>query len=125
MVKVSIIIKTLNEEENIRRAIKSSLAAIEGRGEVVVADSASTDHTIEIAKEFPITITQIKNPAERCCGVGPQLGYQHCSGEYIYILDGDMELKAAFLKRAIEISRQRAQCSWSWWLCSRNACRTP
>ena len=103
MVKVSIIIKTLNEEENIRRAIESSLAALEAEGDIVIADSASTDRTIKIAKEFPVTIVQIEKPAERSCGVGPQLGYQHSSGEYIYILDGDMELKGAFLRRAIEI----------------------
>jgi glycosyltransferase involved in cell wall biosynthesis len=103
VVKVSIVIKTLNEEENIRRAIKSALAAVAGGSEVVVADSASTDLTIEVAKEFPVTIVQITNPAERCCGVGPQLGYQHTKGDYIYILDGDMELKASFLQRAIEI----------------------
>ena len=103
MVKVSIIIKTLNEEENIRGAIESSLAAVEAEGDIVIADSASTDRTIKIAKEFPVTIVQIENPAERSCGVGPQLGYQYSSGEYIYILDGDMELKGAFLRRAIEI----------------------
>jgi len=103
VVKVSIVIKTLNEEKNIRMSIKSSLAVVARGGEVVIADSASTDNTIEIAKEFPVTIVQIKNPAERCCGIGPQLGYQHTKGDYIYILDGDMELKASFLERAIEI----------------------
>ncbi len=104
MIRVSIIIKTLNEEKNIRRAIESSLDAVAARGgEVVIADSASTDRTIEIAKQFPVTIVQIKNPDERCCGIGPQLGYQYTRGDYVYILDGDMELKAPFLQRAIEI----------------------
>ncbi len=103
MVRVSIIIKTLNEETNIRRAIESSLAAVKPfQGEVVVADSGSQDKTIEIAKQYPVTLVQLRNPAERCCGVGPQLGYQHTLGEFIYILDGDMELKAPFLRRAMD-----------------------
>jgi glycosyltransferase involved in cell wall biosynthesis len=54
MAKVSIVIKVLNEEFNIRRAIESSLAAVAHHdGEVIVADSVSTDQTIEIAKQFP------------------------------------------------------------------------
>ncbi len=103
-VRVSVIIKTLNEEKNIDRAIESSLGAVAPfGGEVVLADSCSTDRTIEIAKQFPVTIVQIKNPGERCCGAGPQLGYQYTNGAYVYILDGDMELNAQFLQRAIGI----------------------
>jgi glycosyltransferase involved in cell wall biosynthesis len=104
MAKVSIVIKALNEELNIRKAIESALAAVAGYdSEIVVADSASTDRTIEVAKQFPASIVQLEHANERCCGIGPQLGYQHCSGEYIYILDGDMELKAPFIERAIGI----------------------
>ena len=46
---------------------------------------------------------QLERASERSCGIGPQLGYQHSNGEYVYILDGDMELKAPFLERAIGI----------------------
>jgi GT2 family glycosyltransferase len=104
MAKVSIVIKVLNEEFNIRRAIESSLAVLANHdGEVIVADSVSTDRTIEIAKQFPISIVQLERGADGCCGIGPQLGYEHSNGEYVYILDGDMELKAPFLERAIGI----------------------
>jgi glycosyltransferase involved in cell wall biosynthesis len=104
MAKVSIVIKALNEESNIGKAIESALAAVLAYdGEVIVADSASTDRTIEVAKQFPVSIVQLNDVNERCCGIGPQLGYQHCSAEYIYILDGDMELKAPFVERAIGI----------------------
>jgi glycosyltransferase involved in cell wall biosynthesis len=104
MAKVSIVIKALNEELNISKAIESALAAVAGYdSEVVIADSASTDRTIEVAKQFSVSIVQLEHANEGCCGIGPQLGYQHCSGEYIYILDGDMELKARFIERAISI----------------------
>lgn len=104
MVKVSIIIKALNEESNIRRAIESSLAATASLdGEVIIADSCSTDGTIEVAKRFPASIVQLRRADERCCGIGPQLGFQHSLGHYVYILDGDMELKADFLKKAVAI----------------------
>jgi GT2 family glycosyltransferase len=104
MAKISIVIKALNEELNIRGAIESSLAALANLdGEVIIADSASVDRTVEIAKQFPVSIVQLKNPGDQCCGVGPQLGFEHSRGEYVYILDGDMELKAPFLERAAGI----------------------
>lgn len=101
--RVSIIIKALNEEKRIARAIESSLRALERvGGEVILADSCSTDQTIEIAKRYPIKIVQLAHPAERCCGVGPQLGYQHSCGDYVYILDGDMDLRADFIDQAVQ-----------------------
>ncbi len=104
MAKVSVVIKTLNEEINIRRAIESSIVALKNHdGEVVVSDSVSTDRTVNIAKQFPISIVQLERADDRSCGIGPQLGYEHANGDYIYILDGDMELKGPFVDRAINI----------------------
>ena len=99
---VSIVIKAFNEEKNICAAIESSLAAVdEVGGEVVLADSCSTDRTVELASRYPIRIVQLAHPQERCCGAGPQLGYQHCRGEYVYILDGDMRMLPGFLAPAL------------------------
>lgn len=107
--RVSIIIKALNEEKRIAAAITSALAAVEQiGGEVILADSCSTDRTIEIASGYPIRIVQLANPQERCCGIGPQLGYQHARGEFVYILDGDMELDKAFLPQAIAFLEQHS-----------------
>ena len=64
--KVSVIIKALNEEQRIAAAIQSALDAVaELGGEVILADSVSSDNTIAIASEFPITIVQLKNPQEK------------------------------------------------------------
>jgi len=110
MLKVSVIIKGLNEESNIARAIESSLAAVAPYGgEVILADSASTDRTIDIALQYPITVVQLCNPEERCCGIAAQLGYQHSHGEYIYILDGDMKLDSSFLKIALDFLQHEPQ----------------
>jgi GT2 family glycosyltransferase len=104
MAKVSIIIKTLSEETTISRAISSALeAAAPHGGEVIVADSGSTDRTVERAMSYPISVVQLANPQQRCCGIGPQLGFQHSIGDYVYILDGDMELDKGFLREAIDL----------------------
>lgn len=101
--KVSVIIKALNEERNIVRAIESALAAVAvvGSGEVILADSMSTDRTVDLASAYPVRIVQLANPNDRCCGVGAEIGYRIASGDYLYILDADMELDGDFLKAAI------------------------
>lgn len=100
--RVTIVIKAYNEEANIRAAIESSLAALaEVGGEVVLADSYSTDRTVELASAYPIRIVQLAHARERCCGAGPQLGYQHSRGEYVYLMDGDMRMLPDFLAPAL------------------------
>ena len=64
--RVTVIIKALNEERHIDAAIRSALAALAGiDGEVILSDSGSADRTVEIARQYPITILQLKNTAER------------------------------------------------------------
>lgn len=105
---VSVIIKAYNEQDCIARSIESAIAAIETLdGEVILADSLSTDHTIDIAKKYPITIVQAVNAKDRRCGIGPQLGFQHAKGDFIYILDADMELDKNFLVTGLDILRSK------------------
>lgn len=105
-VTVSVIIKTLNEENKVTVAIESALEAVaEIGGEVILADSGSTDRTIEIAQQYPIGIIQLSNKDEKCCGIGPQLGYQIAKGEFVYILDGDMKMLPNFLPQAVDLMK--------------------
>jgi glycosyltransferase involved in cell wall biosynthesis len=100
--RVSIIIKALNEEKRIVAAVESALAAVRAvGGEVVLADSCSSDQTVARASSYPIRIVQLAHADERCCGIGPQLGYQHSAGDFVYILDGDMEMLPGFLPEAL------------------------
>lgn len=101
--KLSVIIKCLNEENNIARCIESVLAATVGiNTEIILVDSISTDRTIDIAKTYPIQIIQFRNKEDSSCGSAPQLGYQESTGDLIYLIDGDMEMAPGFLKSAIE-----------------------
>lgn len=108
--RVSIVIKALNEEANVAAAIESCLAALSGMdGEVVLADSASTDGTVQVARRYPIRIVQLARPQERSCGAGPQLGWQHCQGEYVQIVDGDMKMVPGFLEQALSFLAQHPE----------------
>jgi glycosyltransferase involved in cell wall biosynthesis len=68
---------------------------------VILADSGSTDRTLEIASALPVRVVQLANTAERCCGAGAQLAFQHARGEYFYLLDGDMVLDPDFISAGI------------------------
>jgi glycosyltransferase involved in cell wall biosynthesis len=102
---VTVLIKALNEERHVAAAIESAIAALttlEGmRGEIILADSASTDRTVEIAAQYPVKIVSLTNVADRSCGTGVQLGYQYSSGRYVCLIDGDMVLHEPFLSAAI------------------------
>lgn len=100
---VSIIIKALNEEHRIAAAIESALMALpNGRGEVILSDSGSTDRTIEIARKYPVKIVQVQAPATASCGLGPQLGYQYSDTSYVCLMDGDTELAPDFIIEAMK-----------------------
>lgn len=109
---VSVIIKALNEEARIAQAIESALAAVAPLGgEVVLADSGSSDRTVAIASAYPIRIVQLLDPRERSCGIGPQLGFQHSRGDYLYLMDGDMQLQPDFLEQGLAFLAQHPECA--------------
>lgn len=99
---VSILIKALNEEARIADCLAAAVREAQSiDGEVVLVDSLSTDRTVEIARSYPIRIVQFSRVEDCGCGAAVQLGYQFAVGEYIYVLDGDMELQTGFLARAL------------------------
>lgn len=104
---VSIIIKAFNEERHIAAAIESALAALADiDGEVILADGASTDRTVAIARKYPIKIARLNDTADRSCGAGAQLGFQYSSGEFLCLMDGDMRLDGPFLAAGIRFLRE-------------------
>ncbi|KAB2965132.1 MAG: glycosyltransferase family 2 protein [Thermoanaerobaculia bacterium] len=53
-IRLSVIITTFNEEINVADCVRSVLWA----DEILLVDSFSTDRTVEIAREFPVTLLQ-------------------------------------------------------------------
>lgn len=100
--KLSILIKALNEEALIANCLEAALAeSLKVDGEVILVDSLSTDRTVEIARHYPIRIIQFDQKKDRGCAAAVQLGYQYAHGEYLYILDGDMILQPGFISLAL------------------------
>lgn len=117
---VSIIIKTLNEQARLGQTLVTAvqgLARLKDKsqayplGEIIVADSGSTDRTLEIAAEHGARIAQVKPPATGSCGVGPQLGFQYSKYEFVCLMDGDMELDPEFLVEAVAYLNDHPACA--------------
>lgn len=104
---ITIGIKALNEQANIAAALESACAAAAAvGGEVVLADSGSTDDTVAIALGFaargkPVKVVQLPPRAFRSCGTGAQLAFQHSRGRFFYLLDGDMVLDPEFVREGL------------------------
>lgn len=101
---LSIIIPCKNEEANIARCIKSILGEVRDikNTEILLVDSASNDRSIEVAKQFPVNIIQLKHRWIHSPAAARYLGCLNTKGEYIFIIDADMELLAGFLEKAIK-----------------------
>lgn len=121
--RVTIGVKALNEERHIAASLASAVDAADLVGaEVILADSSSVDRTVEIARQFPVRIIQLADPAERSCGAGAQLAFQDACGEYFYLLDGDMVLARDFLKHGISYLEEHPEvAAVGGHVCEKNA----
>src|SRR5258708_15756357 len=90
--QLSVVIITYNEEANIGRTLTSVQPLIaDGKGEIIVVDSGSTDRTVEIAKSFGAKVF-----VEEWKGYAAQKNsaIEKAEGEWILRLDADQEVSA-------------------------------
>jgi len=88
---LSVVIITHNEEDNIGRTLASVRPLIaDGKGEIIVVDSGSTDRTVEIAKSFgaKVFIEEWKGYAAQ-----KNSAIDKAAGEWILTLDADEEVE--------------------------------
>lgn len=109
--KLSVIIVARNEERNIARCIESVLKQTEKISdvEILLADSASMDKTVDIANGYPINIISLKPDWPLSPSAGRFSGVNNVSGEYILIIDGDMELLNDWVEKALNFMESRPQ----------------
>lgn len=97
-VTLSVVIITYNEEANIGRTLQSvQPLVVDGKGEIIIVDSGSTDRTVEIAKSYgaKVFIEEWKGYAAQ-----KNSAIDKASGDWILSLDADEalddELQAEF-----------------------------
>ncbi len=90
-VNLSVVIITFNEEANIGRTLESVQPLVaDGKGEIIVVDSGSTDHTVKIAKSFGAKVF-----VEEWKGFAAQKNsaIDKAQGDWILSLDADEEVE--------------------------------
>jgi glycosyltransferase involved in cell wall biosynthesis len=90
-VTLSVVIITRNEEANLGRTLESVKPLVsEGKGEIVIVDSGSTDRTVEIAKSYGAKVF-----VEEWKGYAAQKNsaIDKASGDWILSLDADEEVE--------------------------------
>jgi len=90
---LSVVIITYNEEANLGRTLESvKLLVSDGKGEIVVVDSGSTDRTVEIAKGFGAEVF-----VEEWKGYAAQKNsaIEKAAGDWVLSLDADEEVEPA------------------------------
>lgn len=98
MVKVSVVIPTMNEERSIGLVIDEVRSALEGVRpyEILVVDTNSRDRTRDIAAEKGASV--VEEP-RRGYGRAYKTGFEKASGEIIATLDADMTYPASDIPR--------------------------
>ena len=83
--KISVIINTYNAEQHLRKVLDS----VKDFDEVVVCDMESTDHTLEIAKEYGCKIVTFPKENHTCCEPARTFAIQSASNKCAFVVDAD------------------------------------
>ncbi len=120
--QLSVVIITYNEEANIGRTLASVQPLVaDGKGEIIVVDSGSTDRTVEIAKSYDakVFVKEWKGFAEQ-----KNSAIDKARGDWILSLDADEEVSEGLAKELEEICHGPADDGFGsengYWIKRRN-----
>jgi glycosyltransferase involved in cell wall biosynthesis len=100
-VSLSVVIITYNEEANIGRTLTSVQPLIsDGKGEIIVVDSGSTDRTVEIANSFGAKVF-----VEKWKGYAAQKNFaiDQAANHWVLSLDADEEVSPKLAEEVIAL----------------------
>ena len=93
MIKISVVVCVYNEEENIRPLVEKITSSLQGIDyEIIYVDDGSTDNTVQellTTGNSLITLISLKKNYGQSSALAA--GIQHAKGEFIVLLDGDLQ----------------------------------
>lgn len=98
--KLSVIVPTYNEGENILQCVTSLLEQKYPEFEIIVVDDGSTDKTQELLSKMSKRIT-VLCAAHKGAGEARNLGAKHATGDILVFVDADMTFDKVFLKKLV------------------------
>jgi len=98
---ISIVIPTYNEEQNIKKCLNSIFKQDYPKKllEIFIVDNYSQDKTLEIAREYPVTILMNKIKDAQ---ISKMIAFNKAKGELFYYMDADLEFRHKdYLKKLV------------------------
>jgi len=110
---VTFIVITRNEEFAVKKCLSAIAKLHTVDCEVLCVDSDSEDNTIEIMRSFKdkipnLHIFQIKGSLNSA--IGRNVGIRNASRNYLFFIDGDVEIEEYFIEKAISILKKNTTC---------------
>ena len=113
--KISVIINTYNAEQHLRKVLDS----VKDFDEVVVCDMESTDHTLEIAKEYGCKIVTFPKENHTCCEPARTFAIQSASNKWAFVVDAD-EIVTPELRKELYELIQQPNCAAGYYIPRQN-----
>ena len=110
-----IIINTYNAEQHLRKVLDS----VKDFDEVVVCDMESTDHTLEIAKEYGCKIVTFPKENHTCCEPARTFAIQSASNKWAFVVDAD-EIVTPELREELYELIQQPNCAAGYYIPRQN-----
>ena len=112
--KASIIIRTFNSGQTIKRVLEEVLAQASEGCELVVVDSGSTDETLKIVREHPHTFVDYSGEKFTYGGT-LNAGCAASRGEYLVCLSSHcIPLRRDWLRRLVEVMDRDEKLAGAW-----------
>lgn len=110
MNKLSVVLATYNEEENLPKCLRAIKNLAD---EIVIVDGTSNDKTVEIAKSFGAKVLVTANPPN--FHINKQKAIDYASGDWVFQLDAD-EVVSLELAHEIdsEIGNPKSEINGYW-----------
>lgn len=96
---VSVVVPTLNEEYYLPRCLKSIKNQTYQNTEIIVADSDSTDRTVDIGEEFGTSVVD----APKNISAARNTGAEKANGKFLLFLDADCILEQCYIEKMVEV----------------------
>lgn len=110
MKKLSVVLATYNEEENLPRCLESVKKIAD---EIVIVDGTSKDNTVNIAKAYGADVTVTNNPPN--FHINKQKAIDKANGEWILQLDADEVVSEALATEIhTEITKSNNENNGFW-----------
>jgi glycosyltransferase involved in cell wall biosynthesis len=96
---ISVIVPVYNGEKYVAQCIENLLYQTHKNLEIIVVDDGSTDHSAEIAKQYPVKIIR---QANRGLSASRNVGISAAGGEFIHFMDVDDLINLEFYEKMVQ-----------------------